>query len=358
MDITRFDFKLPDELIAQVPAEVRDQSRLMVVDRKTRSFSHRTFSEIGNFLPPGAALLRNNASVLPARLLGRRPTGGMVECLLLTPTASRTEWWCLVRPGRKLPRGSRFGVDNSWKGEVIEVASDGRRLVKFETAGNQDFLALVNQVGEMPLPPYIRREKDDPRIAADRERYQTIYASPEKQVAAAAPTAGLHFTPELENRLRQTGFSFADLTLHIGLGTFQPIKTDQVEEHKIHHEMYEIPPPVQKLLRDPASPPRVAVGTTVTRAIEDYLRKVPPEAETGATFIGEADIYIYPPFRFGGADALITNFHLPRSSLLCLVSAFLSPEETDGVDWLLELYAEAIRERYRFFSYGDAMLIV
>lgn len=358
MNITRFDFELPVELIAQSSVDVRDQSRLMVIDRKKRSFTHHTFSEVGNFLPKDAVLFRNNASVLPARLRGVRPSGGNVECLLLTPTDLPNQWWCLVRPGRKLPVGSQFGQEDIWQAEVIQVADDGRRLVRFETAPGTEFLSVVNRVGEMPLPPYIRREKNDHRTATDKERYQTVYARPDKQVAAAAPTAGLHFTPELERELQGAGFSFTDLTLHIGLGTFQPIKTDQVEEHQIHHEIYEIPPEAQKLLRRETAPPRVAVGTTATRAMEDYLRRAPADVDTNLSFMAEADIYLYPPARFAGVDALITNFHLPRSSLLCLVSAFLSPGETDGVDWLLEIYAEAIRERYRFFSYGDAMLIV
>jgi S-adenosylmethionine:tRNA ribosyltransferase-isomerase len=358
MEITRFDFELPDELIAQTPVDVRDQSRLMVIDRKTRTFSHHRFSELPRFLPRAAVLFRNNASVLPARLRARRPSGGAVECLLLTPTDQPAEWWCLVRPGRKLPVGSRFSQPDFWSGEVIRVAADGRRLVRFETASDTDFMTVVNAVGEMPLPPYIRRDKDDRRTATDKERYQTVYARPDKQVAAAAPTAGLHFTPELEAELREAGFSFTDLTLHIGLGTFQPIKTDQVEAHQIHHEIYEMPAAAQQILRRPSPVPRVAIGTTATRAMEDYLRKTTADTDTGRPFVGDADIFIYPPAQFQGVDALITNLHLPRSSLLCLVSAFLTPGSTDGVDWLLELYAEAIRERYRFFSYGDAMLIL
>jgi S-adenosylmethionine:tRNA ribosyltransferase-isomerase len=358
MEITRFDFDLPPELIAQNPVDVRDQSRLLVINRKTRSVSHHIFSELPGLLPRGAVLFRNNASVLPARLRGRRPSGGEVECLLLTPTEHPAEWWCLVRPGRKLPVRSRFSHPGNWSAEVVQVAEDGRRLVRFETVNDDNFLTVVNAVGEMPLPPYIRRDKADRRTATDKERYQTVYARADKQVAAAAPTAGLHFTPSLETELQQNGFSFTDLTLHIGLGTFQPIKTEQVEEHQIHHEIYEMPPAAQQILRHSNPPPRVAIGTTATRAMEDYLRKTSADIDTSRSFVGEADIYLYPPAQFGGVDALITNLHLPRSSLLCLVSAFLTPGATDGVSWLQELYAEAIRERYRFFSYGDAMLIV
>jgi S-adenosylmethionine:tRNA ribosyltransferase-isomerase len=359
MHISQFDFHLPDELIAQSPAPLRDQSRLMVIHRKERTFSHQVFSEIGRFLPTGAVLFRNNAKVLPARLRAERPTGGSVECLLLQPTGDILEWWCLVRPGRKLPVGSRFSRPGTFEAVVLEVAEDGRRRVRFHVIGQESFLEMVNRLGEMPLPPYIHREKQDKRAAEDRKRYQTVYADSSRQVAAAAPTAGLHFTPGLLEALSRDGFRFADLTLHVGLGTFQPIKTAEVEEHAIHHELYELPPSTRMLLHPPQPAPRVAIGTTAVRAIEDYLTRVPlagPPPEE--PFVAEAGIYIYPPRVFQGVDALVTNFHLPRSSLLCLVSAFLTPGEKEGVDWLRDLYAEAIRERYRFFSYGDAMLIL
>lgn len=331
----------------------------MVVNRRERSVVHRTFKEVGDFLPHRSVLIRNNASVLPARLKAERPTGGAVECLLLTPTPEIHEWWCLARPGRKLPVAARFSIKGAFEAEVIQVAEDGRRLVRFHPAGDEDFMAVVNRVGEMPLPPYIQREKEDTRASDDKVRYQTVYAREDKQVAAAAPTAGLHFTQELISQLLGRGFSFADVTLHVGLGTFQPVKTEQIEEHTIHHELYQIPAETRQLLHTSPAPFRVAVGTTAVRTVEDYLQKVPGAATPPAeAFSAEADIYIYPPRTFRGIDALITNFHLPRSSLLCLVSAFLSPGDTAGIAWLMELYAEAIRERYRFFSYGDAMLIL
>ncbi len=362
MNIAEFDFHLPTELIAQNPVEVRDQSRLLVVDRQTRSISHHTFQEIGRFLPAGATLIRNNASVLPARLHGTRPTGGSVECLLLQPTANPAEWWCLVKPGKKLPVGAHFSLPEAFSAKIAAVAEDGRRLVHFETTPVESFLQMVNRVGEMPLPPYIHRQPDDRRREQDRERYQTVYADRAKQVAAAAPTAGLHFTPELIENLRASGFRFSDITLHVGLGTFQPIKTDTVEDHQIHREIYEIPTATADFLRNPGTSARVAIGTTAVRAIEDILQKTTPAAPLNSTkaetAVAEADIFIYPPRQFRGVDALVTNFHLPRSSLLCLVSAFLTPGETDGIAWLRDIYAEAIRHRYRFFSYGDAMLIL
>jgi S-adenosylmethionine:tRNA ribosyltransferase-isomerase len=357
MHISELDFHLPDELIAQSPVAVRDRSRLMVVDREKRSFSHHTFAEIGDFLPPVATLIRNNARVLPARLRGRRLTGGSVECLLLQPATDLQEWWCLVRPGKKMPVGILFSRDGAFEAEIVAIADDGRRRVRFSLPGGESFLEMVNRVGEMPLPPYIHREREDARSREDRERYQTVYADANKQVAAAAPTAGLHFTPELIETLRQRSFHFADLTLHVGLGTFQPIKTEALEAHQIHRELYELPPATRRLLHQDPAPPRVAVGTTAVRAIEDYLRREFAADDHDEPFIAEADIYLYPPATFRGVDALITNFHLPRSSLLCLVGAFLTPGETAGLAWLRELYTEAIRERYRFFSYGDAMLI-
>lgn len=361
MNITDFDFHLPEELIAQKPEAVRDQSRLMVVNRRDRSIAHHTFAEIGRFLPPDAILIRNNASVLPARLRAHRPTGGAVECLLLQPTEDSSEWWCLARPGKKLPIGTRFSQSGAFSAEVLEVAEDGRRRVRFIPEMNESFLQMVNRTGEMPLPPYIEREgPQDPRTAEDRTRYQTIYADYNKQVAAAAPTAGLHFTPQLLEELENSGFSFADVTLHVGLGTFQPIKTSEVEQHPIHHELYEIPSTTRQLLQDSGKSQRVAIGTTAVRAIEDYFSRNPwvQSLPSASPFVADADIFIYPPRRFRGVDALVTNFHLPRSSLLCLVSAFLSPDDTSGIAWMQEIYATAIRERYRFFSYGDAMLIL
>jgi S-adenosylmethionine:tRNA ribosyltransferase-isomerase len=357
MNIAEFDFHLPEELIAQTPAARRDQSRLMVIDRRRKTVAHHTFAEIDRFLPPRAVLIRNNATVLPARLRGQRESGGAVECLLLQPGAEADEWWCLVRPGRKLPAGERFSHEGAYSAEVIEVADDGRRRVLFTPSSSETFLQMVQRVGEMPLPPYIHRDKNDARLQTDRERYQTVYADPAKPVAAAAPTAGLHFTPELLARLDTAGFRFADVTLHVGLGTFQPIKTQEIEAHRIHHEVYEIPPETIALLHQAEPPPRVAIGTTAVRAVEDYLRR-PLSTTPAQPFVAEADIYIYPPATFRGVDALITNFHLPRSSLLCLVSGFLTPGETGGITWLREIYAEAIREKYRFFSYGDAMLIL
>lgn len=350
-----FDYHLPERLIAQTPAQRRDHSRLLVVHREERRIEHRQFREIGDYLRAGDTLFRNNAAVLPARLHARRPTGGAVECLLLRPAATAGEWWCLLRPGRKLPPGETFGVPDLFTATVREKAEDGTFRVAFAGADGTDILAIAQRIGEMPLPPYIAARDDDAMKALDRERYQTVYAAPEKPVAAAAPTAGLHFTPELLAQLGAAGVRCADVTLHVGLGTFRPIATERIEDHVIHREVYEVPAATQAALFAPTGR-RVVVGTTSLRTLEDFRRK--HATPTGADVYDEAALFIYPPADFLAADALITNFHQPRSTLLCLVSAFLAPGSTDGIAWLKEIYAEAVARDYRFFSYGDAMLIL
>jgi S-adenosylmethionine:tRNA ribosyltransferase-isomerase len=372
-----FDYDLPERLIAQTPAARRDASRLLVVQRETRRLEHRTFADLGDYLRPGDTLFRNNAAVLPARLFATRPSGGAVECLLLRPAASgdENEWWCLLRPGKKLPPGASFGVPGAFTATVREKDAEGAARVAFVCApapgsapgtATDNIVAVANRLGEVPLPPYIERQHTPEERAADLERYQTVYADRRRQVAAAAPTAGLHFTPELLARLAAAGVRSADLTLHVGLGTFKPIATASIEEHAIHRELYEVPPATQAAILAPApGTRRIAVGTTSVRTLEDFLRKHPPAPGAPAPdpaslrpVLDEAALYLYPPLRFAAVDALITNFHQPRSTLLCLVSAFLTPGSTDGIAWLREIYAEAIAREYRFFSYGDAMLVL
>ncbi len=356
-----FDYDLPERLIAQTPAARRDASRLLVVHRAGHRIEHRVFSELGDYLRPGDTLFRNTAAVLPARLLARRPTGGAVECLLLRPAAGGDEnqWWCLVRPGKKLPPGASFGIAGAFAGTVLEKDPEGAARIRFICKGGSNIVAVANRLGEVPLPPYIAREHTAEERAADLERYQTVYADRARQVAAAAPTAGLHFTPELLESLRAAGVRTADLTLHVGLGTFKPIATPTIAEHPIHREIYELPSATQAAALAPApGTRRIAVGTTSVRTLEDFFRKLPARQPGDRPFLGEAGIYLYPPARFAAVDALVTNFHQPRSTLLCLVAAFLSPGSTDGVAWLREIYAEAIAREYRFFSYGDAMLIL
>lgn len=362
MNISLFDYHLPPELIAQEPAEQRDASRLMVIDRRTREVVHTHFSEIGKHLPQDARLFRNNAAVLKARIFGQRPTGGKVECLLLQPAEDAQTWWCLLKPGKKTLQAGRFGVPGEFDAEVLEAGANGNYKIRLHPVRDESIIDLSERLGRLPLPPYIERAQSDPREATDNERYQTVYADYEKRIAVAAPTAGLHFTPELITRLTAQGIRFHDLTLQVGIGTFHPIQVEDIEDHNIHHEWYEIPAPVYAALQDAKLGPRIAVGTTSVRSIEDAVRRVQRAPESCLSPSGsvqaEADIYIYPPARFAAVDGLITNFHLPKSSLLCLVSAFLCPGRDDGIQWLKELYAEAVAQKYRFYSYGDAMLIL
>lgn len=349
-----FDYAMPEELIAQTPAARRDQSRLLVVDRRTRRVEHRVFSELPDLLGGHYALFRNNAAVIPARLFAQRPTGGQVECFLHQPASDANTWWCLLRPGRKLPPGATFRREGFFTATVVEKHEERGYRVQFATPGRASILQVAQEIGEVPLPPYIQRAHTDDTERFDRERYSTVYADRAKAVAVAAPTAGLHFTPEILARLAQAGARFHDLTLHVGLGTFKPIQTDEIEAHQIHRECYEMPAATQRALFAETGR-RLAVGTTSVRTIEDFLRKHAAPAD--ATVTEEAALFLHPPAEFRGIDALITNFHQPRSTLLCLVAAFLAPGSTDGIGWLRELYAEAIARRYRFFSYGDAMLI-
>ena len=357
-----FDYALPERLIAQTPAGRRDQSRLLIVDRSLHRVMHRGFADLPEFLRAGDRLFRNNAAVLPARLLAQRETGGRVECFLLRPAepgasaaGPSREWWCLLRPARKLSVGATFGRAGVFSARVQAREGDGLSRVAFSTPGTESIVAIANRLGEVPLPPYIRRRHTADERRQDLERYQTIYADRARQVAVAAPTAGLHFTPELLARLADGGVQFSDLTLHVGLGTFRPIATDRIEHHVIHRETYEISTATQRHLAERTGR-RIAVGTTSVRTIEDFLRRAPAAAATDC--VAEAGLFIHPPFAFRGVDALITNFHQPRSTLLCLVAAFLSPGATDGIAWIKEIYAEAIARDYRFLSYGDAMLIV
>lgn len=362
MDAARFDYHLPPERIAQEPAPRRDAARLMVVDRATRRVSHTTFDQIGEHLPQDARCFRNNAAVLKARLYGQRPTGGKVECLLLHPAEDPQTWWCLLKPGKKTFAAGSFEQAGQFTAQVLEVGQNGNYRVRFQTANDEPVTALAERIGIMPLPPYIERSPDDPRRDRDNDRYQTVYADYSKQQAVAAPTAGLHFTPELIRQLEAGGTTFHDLTLQVGIGTFHPIQVEDIREHPIHHEWYTIPAASLAALQNPAAGPRVAIGTTSVRSMEDALQRLQQNPSTprlpDGSFQAEADIFIYPPATFAGVDHLITNFHLPKSTLLCLVSAFLTPGSGDGIEWLHQLYQEAIQKDYRFYSYGDAMLIL
>jgi S-adenosylmethionine:tRNA ribosyltransferase-isomerase len=360
MDVSLFDFELPSSAIAQTPSERRDASRLMVVNRRLRSWSHHTFNELPQFLPPDCQIYRNAVSVLKARLYGRRPTGGEVECLLLRPADSQNEWWCLLKPGRRLPVGARFSLSVG-EAEVRAKCESGEAKVLFHLPPDVSVTDLSARYGVMPLPPYISRSKTDERHALDAERYQTVYANPAQQKAVAAPTAGLHFTPDLIDSMKQQGHAFHDLFLHVGAGTFKPIQTTNIKDHAMHGEEYLIPSSARIALHEGkrSGQTQLGIGTTAMRAIEDYWRKtqLTGHSVSDADYLDEAKLFIYPPADFF-LDGLLTNFHLPRSTLLCLVSAFLTPDSEDGIQWLKELYADALSRNYRFFSYGDAMLIL
>lgn len=362
MDVSLFDYELPADRIASVPANRRDGSKLMVYDRATDTVTHHVFAELPALLPERTRLVRNVVDVLRARVPGRRPTGGAVECLLLRPTEVPGEWMCLLKPGKKASDAAGFGLPGEYHARVVaQVGAEYR--VKFVVEGGRDVGAMAERVGALPLPPYIvaARDKERDYTPLDNERYRTVFADQSRRTAAAAPTAGLHFTPDVLEALRARGFSFHDLTLDVGLGTFKPIEVERVEDHPIHRETYRMPDDTARALLDPSAGPRLAIGTTALRASEDFCRKhaagrmAPPDAFGDRH--GEADIYVYPPDRFLSSDLLLTNFHLPRSTLLCLVSAFLAPGSDVGIAIFKRLYAEAIARDYRFYSYGDAMLI-
>ena len=340
MKTSDFYYDLPQELIAQTPMEKRDGSRLMTLDRRTGETGHRHFYDLPSLLRPGDCLIMNDSRVLPARLLGRRlPGGGACEVLLLADKGEHV-WECLVRPGRKLRAGARMNFgDGSLAAEVVREEADGNRLIRFEYEGI--FLEVLERLGKMPLPPYIKEELQD------QERYQTVYSK--VPGSAAAPTAGLHFTPELLEEIKVRGVSLGYVTLHVGLGTFRPVKEEAVADHAMHSEFCTVPEETAELVnRTKADGGRViCVGTTSCRTLESWAGEDGRmESRSGWT-----NIYLYPGCRFKVMDGLVTNFHLPESTLIMLVSAFA------GREAVLAAYREAVKERYRFFSFGDAMFI-
>ena len=340
MKTSDFWYDLPEELIAQTPLAQRDSSRLLALDRVTGEVTHRHFYDILDYLKPGDCLVMNDSRVLPARLLGHRPTGGAVELLLLRDLGDKC-WECLCKPGRKMQVGSEviFG-DGELTAVVTEVKEDGNRIVQFRYEGI--FLEVLERLGKMPLPPYIKEELQD------QDRYQTVYS---REVgSAAAPTAGLHFTNELLDKVRAKGVNTAFVTLHVGLGTFRPVKADQITDHHMHSELCMISSETAELLNQTraAGGRIICVGTTSCRTLESLVK----EDGTFEAASKWTEIFIYPGYTFRAMDGLITNFHLPESTLVMLVSAFA------GREHVLAAYAEAVKEHYRFFSFGDAMCIL
>ncbi|PRR75422.1 tRNA preQ1(34) S-adenosylmethionine ribosyltransferase-isomerase QueA [Clostridium thermopalmarium] len=340
MKVKDFDFYLPEELIAQHPLEKRDESRLMVVDKNSGNIEHRIFKNIIDYLNEGDCLVLNNTRVLPARLIGEKEgTGGKMEFLLLKRIDVNT-WETLVKPGKRAKIGARFIFGGGeLKAEVKEIGEDGSRIVQFEYEGI--FEEVLDRLGEMPLPPYITETLED------KERYQTVYSK--EAGSAAAPTAGLHFTEELLTKIKDKGIKLAFVTLHVGLGTFRPVKVDTIEEHHMHSEYYTMSKETAEIINETKEKGGrvIAVGTTSCRTLETIANEEGRVREQS----GWTSIFMYPGYKFKIVDALITNFHLPESTLIMLVSAFSSREI------IMKAYEEAVKEKYRFFSFGDAMFL-
>ena len=339
-----FDYYLPEELIAQHPIEPRDFSRLMIVDKQSGKIIHKKFYDVVEYLNPGDCLVINDSKVLPARIFGKNvETGYMVEFLLLKQLSSGM-WETLVKPGKKAKSGFKF-IFGDEKGthltaEITEILADGNRVIQFEDIKN--FFSKLEEIGQMPLPPYIKEK------LKDKSRYQTIYAR--DLGSAAAPTAGLHFTPELLKKIKDKGINVASVTLHVGLGTFRPVKEENIENHKMHSEFFIVPQSTAEVIKNAKKSGNrvICVGTTSCRTVESVYDKF---GEIKA-FEGSTDIFIKPGYNFGITDGLITNFHLPESTLIMLVSAFA------GYETIMRAYKTAVEEKYRFFSFGDAMLII
>ena len=340
MKTSDFYYDLPEELIAQTPVEPRNSSRLMVLPRAGGEPIHKHFYDLPEFLKPGDCLVLNNTRVLPARLYGtREDTGAVVEFVLLRQHGNKL-WECLAGPGKKAKAGYKFRFSDKLTATVTDVLEDGNRMLEFACEG--DFFAVLDEVGQMPLPPYIKEK------LKDKERYQTVYSK--DAGSAAAPTAGLHFTKEMLESIKAMGVNIAYVTLHVGLGTFRPVKVEDVTQHKMHTEHYYIPEDAAKTINETRKNGGrvICVGTTSCRTVESCAKKYGEIRECS----GDTDIFIYPGFEFQCMDGLITNFHLPESTLIMLVSAFA------GYDNVMNAYNIAVKEKYRFFSFGDAMLIL
>lgn len=334
--LSDYDYELPKELIAKYPVEPRDSCRLMVLNRKTKTIEHRIFRDLGDYLEEGDMLVLNDTKVIPARLKGKKETGANIEIFLLRPF-SENEWEVLVKNIKRLKEGQEVIIAQDFRVRLLEKYEEGKAKVKLV---GENIKQLIEKYGHVPLPPYIEREDEE----KDKDYYQAVFAK--KEGAVASPTAGLHFTEELLEKLEKKGVKKAFCTLHVGLGTFRPIQTEDITKHKMHKEFYQIPDETLKLIEETKQKGKkvVAVGTTVVRTLETYARTGKKE--------GFSDIFIYPPYEFKIIDTLITNFHLPKSTLILLVSAFADR------DFILKAYKIAVEKKYRFFSYGDAMLIL
>ncbi len=343
MKIAEFDFELPDNLIAQEPLVIRTNSRMLAVNRTSNSYGDEHFYNFPKFLKKGDVVVLNNTKVFPAKLFGTSETGAKIELFLVRETGNQI-WETLARPGRRLKIGKKISFGENLVAEVLEKTEEGRVFVKFEAKG--DFDEILEEVGKTPLPPYIKRGDDD--FDKDRERYQTVFAR--ERGAIAAPTAGLHFTPQILEEIKNLGATVAEITLHVGYGTFEPVRVNDLSEHKVLPERYEISDETAETLNQAKAENRrvIAIGTTTTRTLESAISK-------HGKFVAEknlADLTITPGYKFKAIDGLLTNFHLPQSSLLVLVSTF------GGYELIIKSYKHAVAEKYRFYSYGDCMLII
>jgi len=340
MKTSDFYYDLPEELIAQTPIEPRNSSRLLVLGKNNGEIQHKHFYDISDYLKKGDCLVLNNTRVLPARIFGiRKDTGAVVEFVLLKQKEAN-KWECLAGPGKKAKTGHEFKFSDKLTATVADVLPDGNRIMEFNSDG--EFFSVLDEIGQMPLPPYIKEKLED------KERYQTVYSK--NLGSAAAPTAGLHFTNEMLNDLKNKGVNIAYVTLHVGLGTFRPVKVDDVTQHKMHSEWYEVSKETANIINETKKNGGrvICVGTTSCRTVESVAEKYGKITECS----GDTEIFIYPGFEFKCMDGLITNFHLPESTLIMLVSAFA------GYDNVMNAYNKAVEEKYRFFSFGDAMLIL
>jgi len=364
METAQFDFTLPKQLIAQKPAEQRDQSRMLVLHRNEGRIEHGKFLDFPKYLKMGDVLVLNNSRVVRARLYGRDRSEREFEILLIEENATN-DWWTMMRPAKHAPNGTEIHLkDNLGKpseviGTIKETNPEGHRRISF--SGTPNVLRMLEQLGHVPLPPYITRDGNT-ESETDSERYQTVFAAIEGSVAA--PTAGLHFTSNMLDQIRSQGITVCFLTLHVGVGTFAPVKSERLSDHRMHKEYFEISDQNVQLIKEAKRDGRriVAVGTTTVRVLETLaaleLRPNASQAHAAKTSAGQTDIFIYPPYQFQIVDGLLTNFHLPRSTLLMLVSAFAAPGKNSGRELILKAYRDAIEKKYRFFSYGDVMLIV
>ncbi len=342
MKISEFDYKLPDELIAQNPLEKREISRMLVIDRGMKTWQDEQFYSFPKFLKKGDVIVLNNTKVFPARLFGKSETGAKVE-LFLVEEIEKSTWQTLARPAKRLKIGKRIDFGEGLTAEVLEKTSEGRVILKFDSS--EDFDEIIDKIGQTPLPPYIKREDGD--LDEDRGRYQTVYAK--ERGAIAAPTAGLHFTPDILDEIKSNGVGITEITLHVGYGTFEPVRVEDLSDHQVMAEKFEISEETSEILNEAKAENRriIAIGTTTTRALETTVAKNNKFISGRQT----ADLTITPGYKFRAIDGLLTNFHLPKSSLLVLVSTF------GGLEFIIKAYEHAVCEKYRFYSYGDCMFI-